>query len=217
MAERDEHSPGRELPADLQAFEAQLALLVPNAGALERDRLLFEAGRAAAEAEWTRRRPSRALHWARMGAAVAATAAATFLFTARILQPQPLAVSQPQPPVSVTPEDTSDEPAPDAPPSVRVVANQNGHMPPPAIVDSAFGSGTVGAMLSYFRQRDRLLAMGVDTLLQTKKRTPASGERSKTPVSYADLLDELTTERHGPAPDASRPVPMNPLEQGTDR
>ncbi len=200
MAEHNEHPAGRELPAELHAFEAQLASLLPNAGSLERDRLLFEAGRAAAEAEWARKSPSRAVRWVRMGAAITATAAATFLLTARTLQPQPLAVCQPPLPASATVAEKIDEPVPEPPPTVREVATQNGHVPQAAIVDTVFGSGAGGAMLSYFRQRNRLLVMGVDTLPQVKRRTPASGVSPNTPVSYADLLDELTTEGHDPLP-----------------
>ena len=51
MVDRSDNNPHEELSPELQAFEAQLASLLPSAGRLERDRLMFEAGKAAAEAE----------------------------------------------------------------------------------------------------------------------------------------------------------------------
>ncbi len=53
----NEHQPDeRPLPAELAAVERQLAGLAPTAPRIDRDRLMFEAGRAAADAE------SRAVH-----------------------------------------------------------------------------------------------------------------------------------------------------------
>ena len=48
----DKHQPDeRRLPAELAAVERQLAGLAPAGPRIDRDRLMFEAGRAAAEAE----------------------------------------------------------------------------------------------------------------------------------------------------------------------
>ena len=44
----------RELAADLAAVEKQLAGLTPAVPRVDRDRLMFAAGRAAAEAELSR-------------------------------------------------------------------------------------------------------------------------------------------------------------------
>ncbi len=224
MADQYENLPDRELSPELQAFEAQLASLVPSTGCLQRDRLIFEAGRAAAEAE--RRRPASALHWVRSAASILITAAATFVLASFVLQPAPVAVkgsSKSSSEKSQVPRNrTVDTPQPLTAPSV-------GEPGPASDVQAENSFRTLLAAFlfradrangetsaSYFRQRDRLLAMGGDRLAEPKKTAFVQDTRQNTQVSYMDLLGELTSERHGLTPDESGSAPRKPSKQGTD-
>ncbi len=220
MANQYENLPDRKLSPELQAFEAQLASLVPSTGCLQRDRLLFEAGRAAAEAE--RRRPAAALQWARSAASILITSAATFLLTAFVLRPAPVAVTGSSDTSQLSQNRSIDTPQPLTAPSVGE----------PGPVSDVQAENSFRALLatflfradrangetsaSYFRQRDRLLALGGDRVPEPKKTAFVQGTRQNIRVSYMELLGELTSERHGLAPDDGAADPRKPSKQGTD-
>lgn len=64
----DTNNPNREIDPDLTAMEHRLAVWQPSTGALDRDRMLYDAGRAAARAE------SRVRSWRLATAALALVA-----------------------------------------------------------------------------------------------------------------------------------------------
>ena len=72
MSSADEHYP---LPDELADLEADLASLVPCSGGLDRDRLLFEAGQAAARNRQGTGSQSARWLWSAGGGAVAGAAA----------------------------------------------------------------------------------------------------------------------------------------------
>ncbi len=72
-----------ELPAELKAFEAELASLVPEDERLDRARLLFAAGRASARVR------SRVVARAWAAAAGAMTVVAASLLVALLVRPEP--------------------------------------------------------------------------------------------------------------------------------
>jgi hypothetical protein len=220
MADQNVNQPNRELSPELQAFEAQLASLLPSTGRLERDRLMFEAGKAAAEAE--RKRPTFAARWARSASSILITAAATFLLTSFVLQPAPVAVNGSLPKPQVPPELTIDTRQPLTAPSVPEAVS-----PPDEQAEDLFhtlltsvfpGTDRINGKTnaSYFQQRNKLLALGADRLPELTKTPPAYGAHSNTRVSYRDLLDELKLEMHGLAPGDSGSDQLKPSKQGTD-
>jgi hypothetical protein len=86
------NEPGPERSPQLQAFEAQLAALVPRDDRLDRDRLMYLAGQESARAEFGTARPRRR-RWAlpaSFGAAAGALAA-SLLMTALAPHVAPLA------------------------------------------------------------------------------------------------------------------------------
>jgi hypothetical protein len=71
---------GHDLPSELGALAAQLKTLVPRADRLDRERLMFLAGRAAAAPEFDSR-----VHWAWPAAFVAMTALAATLLVVLVV------------------------------------------------------------------------------------------------------------------------------------
>jgi hypothetical protein len=96
MRQGDERGAGRppwELPAELKAFEARLAALSPCGDRLDRDRLMFLAGRAAAEAALVSPQPMprhTREHKAWPAAFAAMTAVAATLLVMLVTRPTPI-------------------------------------------------------------------------------------------------------------------------------
>lgn len=219
MGDQHKSQPNRELSPKLQSFEAQLASLQPTTGRLERDRLMFEAGKAAAQA--ARPVPSTA-HWAWPAVSTVMTAAAAFLLAVIVLQPGSLVVKDTREPEGEAPERTAG--APDRP----AVPSAAGDVSDPDDQEQDT-SGTLLASLfcqgdssyhesgaTYLQQRNILLAFDDDRLAELKEPSSAKGGRSNTRVSYLDLLDELTLETHGFATSDGSSGTLKPSSQGTD-
>lgn len=219
MVDRHSNRPNRELSAELQAFEAQLAALLPSTGRLERDRLMFEAGKAAAEAEQTR--PSASLpRWVWPAVSTATTAAAVFLLAVVLIDSGSPIVEKPvRPAGEITNGATG--PAEQAP--VRRLPDSQpdrlGRDSSHVLLASLFFGDEQprdNSRSTYFDQRDMLLALDGDRLPELRETPSAKGGRSNTRVSYADLLDELTLEAHGFVPGNNGSDRLKPLHQGTD-
>lgn len=138
----------------LSEVAAALAALAPRPPALDRDRLLFQAGRASAPPPWL---------W-RLTAAASTTLAAA-LASAMLLRPTP-------PPVEHTVY-VRVEPNPPTPPKAEA---------PPAPVPAESEPPPAPALYSwpstpYSRLEDRLLRWGLDGLAEP---TPASAEPPQT-------------------------------------
>ena len=99
-----------ERSEDLKAFEAALAALFPRVEGFDRERLIYEAGRASGRAESRERRvesqepgrrrsaldsrPSTLRHWAWPGAFSAMTAVAATLLAMLLMRPEPQMATQ---------------------------------------------------------------------------------------------------------------------------
>jgi len=96
MRQGDEGGAGRpawDLPAELKALEARLAALSPRGDRLDRDRLMFLAGRAAAEAALVSPQPMpqhTREHKAWPAAFAAMTAVAATLLVMLVTRPTPI-------------------------------------------------------------------------------------------------------------------------------
>ncbi|NLS94132.1 MAG: hypothetical protein GXX96_18385 [Planctomycetaceae bacterium] len=219
MVDRHSNRPNRELSAELQAFEAQLAAILPSTGRLERDRLMFEAGKAAAEAE--QMRPSASMpRWAWPAISTASTASAVFLLAMVLIDSRSPIVEKPVP---RTGEITSGATDPSDQVPVRRFPDSQPDRPDQGSSHALLASLFFGdeqprdnSRSTYFDQRNMLLALGGDRLPELRETPSAKGGRSNTRVSYADLLDELTLEAHGFVPGNNGPDRLKPLHQGTD-
>ncbi len=219
MIDRHSDRPNRELSAELQAFEAQLAALLPSTGGLDRDRLMFEAGKAAAEAE--QRRPSASLpRWVWPAISTVTTAAAVSLLAVVLIDSGSPIVEKPVRPAGETTNGVTD-------PSDRVpVRRFPDSQPDPqrqgsshALLASLFFGDEpprANSRATYFNQRSMLLALPGDCLPELRETSFTQREPSNSRVSYADLLDELMLEAHGFAPGNNGSDRLKPSHQGTD-
>jgi hypothetical protein len=205
MTDKHEKQPNQELSPDLQAFEAQLSSLQPTTGRLERDRLMFEAGKAATQAERIKPTPSTA-RWAWPTVSAVMTVAAAVLLAVLVLNPGTVATKNSTEVEGERPKQGvggMDRPtAPSVPESISDPDDQEYEAPARMLASLLSGSDKAsdGASASYLRQRDMLLAFGGNDLPEFKETASAKGGRSNTRVSYKDLLDDLTLESHGFAP-----------------
>ena len=148
---------------EMTALEASLGKLAPCPAALDRDRLLFEAGRASA-------RPGRL--W--QGAAAAASLTAAALALLLVLRPAPVTVVEPR--VVYVHERPAPQPAPEDPAT------------PPAEVATADDEAPV-PQTEYLRRRQEVLRWGVDMLPPPVPGTALSSPLL-TPGSLRDYRDE---------------------------
>ncbi len=210
----------QELSPSLKAIEAELASLTPRTDRLDRERLIFLAGRqsaAAGEVSPAKRRGG----WGWPAAFAAMTAVAAGLLV--MLWSRPEAPGD-VPFVVVPPERALDDGA--APPQESPESlPDEGHVEPPPVPQeppaeptsrrsllAAVGldwirpsaRGKLGPEASYPRLLDRVLAGEIDDWP-----LPApgwGGRRASAPVSYRELLNK---ELGSPTP--RRPVPDRPL------
>jgi hypothetical protein len=189
-------SPSEDLPPELRSFEAQLAALVPRTDRLDRERLMYRAGRASLAAEIGRR------PWAWPAAFSAMTVVAASLLVALAVRPA---------------EHIVEVPGPAPQPSPMIAGNQNHHGPtspspeatrPPYAASSRtiaratlwdglrqelLGYGDMSDLrrrTPYTRLLDETLAYGVDTSMGPTGSGQA-GEASGSGGSYRDLRDTL--------------------------
>lgn len=198
-------SPNEKPINDLSALEAALASLTPRADRLDRDRLMFLAGRASAAPP-----PSPRLRtWQAAFAAMSAVAAS--LLVALVVQPGPQVVERIVPfaleSSSARPVAANREPAPlpDEPLPVHVASGDNGSEPA-----RAWPWSPVLAGRSDWRRRELASAGWTPADFATlpehgmengmRGTSEPSGVRTREPtlespaVSYRDLLDSLLKE-----------------------
>lgn len=215
MTAEQDRQPSQKLSPDLQAFEAVLASLQPTTGSLERDRLIFEAGKAAAETELAG--PTRAAaQWLWPTVSAVMTTSAAFLLVALVWNSGPVAVKAPTNAERETPNQDIGEIArptsPSGPKSIGDPNDQDDDAPIRTLASLLSGSHDARGVssASYLHQREILLAFGGDGLPKFKTSPSAKSGHSNTRVSYMDLLDELTLESHGLAPSDSESNDFEP-------
>lgn len=166
-----------ELPSpELRAFEARLASLAPRSPAIDRDRLMFEAGRAS-----VRVTPQR-IRWAWPTAFSAMSALAASLFLALVLRPPMVVERLVQVPVAV---EVAEIDGSDDGPRVRARADDSATGRQDDDVVQPIAPGSQGP--SYLELRDRVLAMGVDTWQAPRDLRSTAEPREAT---YHDLMIE---------------------------
>lgn len=170
--------PSEHLTPDLRAFEAALAALAPKAAALDRDRLMYEAGRASLA-------PLHPPHrgWAWPAAFSAMSALAASLLLALVLRPPTVVERVVRRAATATVVETQqrDEPAIGEGSLVQAggaltaqPTDARAHQPAPEP--------------SYLDLRDRVLAMGIDTWQPPARLAQTESQPQPT---YRELLIEL--------------------------
>ena len=171
-----------DLAPELAALQDRLAQLTPTALRVDRDQLMFNAGRAAERAGGRERGAGNlratgsasARFWP---AATATMTAATVLLAATLLwqkQPQPIAQPSTTPPTtaSTAPNNSTPDPIDTRP-----------HRP--------------RATTGYLAVRDAALARGLGSLVVKHDSSPSNDGPPKPPITARELLEELL-------PDTSR-------------
>lgn len=174
-----------------QRFEAKLAALAPRAGQFERDRLMFQAGRAslsAAPADQSGRHWQSARRWGWPAAFSGMAALAASLLLVLVTRPAPPVVERiVRVPIEMPRQPDRSEP--------------NSRHPGDSLARKASGDWLAAEMASrsardkslsggsYLDLRDRVLAMGIDSW-QSDGSASGSGA-GESPASYHELLDSL--------------------------
>lgn len=185
-------SPGGEpIRPDLKPIESALAILVPQPVRLDRDRLLYEAGRLAGRSGRSNR---RRFVWPAIAAALAA-----MLVVSLVARPEPRIVERIVRVPVEAPSPVARAPVSDVPPGPAVavaVVRQREPLPSPQPAMEWSGE------MPYSRLRDLVLASGVDAW---RAPTPQAGTvrpNIHDPISHRQWRDELLG-----GPDAgSKPV-----------
>jgi len=171
-----------ERSEDLKALEAALAALVPRVEGFDRERVIFEAGRAAAIAEMERGQAhgmqpvgfeaarTRRRRWAWPAAFSAMTAVAATLLVALMTRPEPRVASRPVEPRG---------PAPIGVPPAEPVAG-----PPAQAPTDAYD----------WRLRERALLHGIDLWADPAVPQASRVEMARAPSSVLQLQRELMKE-----------------------
>lgn len=171
--------PSEHLTPDLRAFEAALAALAPKAAALDRDRLMYEAGRASLATPHVAPRGG----WAWPAAFSAMSAVAASLLLALVLRPPTVVERMVRRAATATVAETQqrDEPAIGEGSLVQAGGaltaqrtDARAHQPAPEP--------------SYLDLRDRVLAMGIDTWQPPARVIQTESQPQPT---YRELLIEL--------------------------
>ncbi len=174
--------------ASLRRFEAELSALAPRAVRLDRDRLMFLAGQAAAGAPADAQPPRRWI-WPVSFSAMSAVAAS--LLVLLILRPAPQIVERiVRVPVEAAPQASSN---PLEGENVDLVAGPSFDGPSPAETarraDPARGPATTPVVgTAYLDLRARVLAMGIESWQVPSSPADAS---DRPAINYHDLLDSL--------------------------
>ena len=183
--------PGGHPPSDLQALEAALASLAPRSAAIDRDRLMYEAGRASVSTV----RAAAHGGWAWPAAFSGMSALAASLFLALVLRPPAVVERLVEAPV--VDEERVDEERVGEEATGRGGDEVQDRSELPRAVELARGPGRDDkqnddaprpAGLSYFDLRDRVLAMGIETWQAS---TNVAVADSQPPATYRELLIEF--------------------------
>jgi len=195
-----------ELTESMKAVEAALASLVPRADRLDRDRLIFLAGRESAIAESVPR-----ARWVWPGALAAMTTAAAVLLVMLWYQPEPpvvvkyveVPVQRPDPGEAVS-EDGSPPTEPTEPsayPPHEPEEERLYSIGRPSLLASLGLSWwpeprdhRVGYGASYPRLLDQILNEGLDSLPPPESVT-APAAPATPPLPYRELLDQMLKDQ----------------------
>ena len=196
MADRNEYEPLNRAAA--KPIEPLLRQLRPRASTVDRDRLMFLAGQAAASPAAS---PIR--RWIWPAATAVATCAALVLAVLLLIRPEPQVIREivyvPQPVSGATQNVVAtSHPQPDRPPERAADAAPQPEPPPYRRADP---SALVAD--NYLALRDLALAHGVDAL----PRFTGDGGGTTAPATSRELLESLL---NGSGPNTS-PAPPRPL------
>jgi hypothetical protein len=191
-----------ELPPELKAMEAELSALRPRDDRLDRERLVFLAGRAS-----TAGRPAMG-RWAWPAAFAGMTAVAAGLLVALVLRPEPEVVeririvtvpaeAQVDEPSSLTEEVGDEADSPAAPqrrtlqprPAARDWASRRTGAPPRPDWER------FGSRAEYVDALGRMLARGVDPWRQPLTVSGRGDRDSDAPVLYRRALEKMLDDR----------------------
>jgi hypothetical protein len=195
---------------DLKAFEADLAALQPRADRLDRDRLMFLAGQAAA-ARGNAAAAARTRRWAWPAALAAMTTVAAALLAVVVWRPEPQVVERIiEAPVERPAPDAAAPGVRDATASAEAVAHASISSGPDAAPATtgwlAYADRTaLRARAPYAHALDLMLARGVDSWPLPQSTSADNAERASAPMSNRQLLETLL---EGPA--SGRPAPGKP-------
>lgn len=187
----DEHEPAEfELTPDLAAIERQLARMTPAAPRVDRDRLMFEAGKASRQFSDRPERPAYIAEPSRLAAkfwpaaTAMMTAACVLLATMLVWQRQPtqVVVQPPAPPESTLPINTSSAQ------TASLAASEQDRQ-----VSLSRITQPVNPASGYLGVRNVALARGVNAMqmLSSAAHVGNSEPADRTPPSQRNLLDEL--------------------------
>ena len=203
-----------ELIGSMKAVEATLASLVPRTDRLDRDRLIFLAGRESAVAESVPR-----AHWVWPGALAAMTTAAAVLLVMLLYQPEPpvvvkyveIPVQRPDPDETVS-ENGSPPTEPDqvvSPPPQEPEEKPLHSGGRPNLLASLGLSwwpepqGRLPAnRVSYPRLLDQILTEGLDSLPPPES-VAAPAESATPQLPYRELLDQMLKDQAHTVPGAN--------------
>jgi hypothetical protein len=191
---------------ECRELEQALATLRPDAGPIDRDRLMFLAGRATIERAMVERPWAGGMtlpKWMWPGATAVSTIAATVLGLLLAISQRPLVVREPVyvhapvPPQQVLPPQFEPQPgrglpgamASDGLPGTPGMMEMTAEAPTAARVDVArvdYVPRTTLPPVSYVQKRQLALALGVEAL---GSGTPPSG--AEHPVAYHELLGDM--------------------------
>jgi hypothetical protein len=161
-------SPEGERSEDLKALEAALAALVPRVEGFDRERLIFEAGRASAMAEMVSRPLVRRWAWPTAFSAMTALAATLLV----------MLVSRPEPQVAQR------EVGPSAPVTTGVLPAEPATETPAQAVSLAYDHPL----------RARVLMHGIDLWAEPAVPRSSGLEMARAPSSMLQLQQELMKE-----------------------
>ncbi len=192
MNEPRAESPGGEpIRPDLKPIESALAILVPQPARLDRDRLLYEAGRLAGRSGRSNR---RRFVWPAIAAALAA-----MLVVSLVARPEPRIVERIVRVPVEAPSPVARAPESDVPPGPAVaVAVVRQHEPQAAPQPAMDWPGE----MPYSRLRDLVLASGVDAWRAPTPQTGTARPSTQEPISHRQWRAELL----GGPEDVSKPV-----------
>ncbi len=222
-----------ETAQDLKAIEAQLASLAPRDDRLDRERLIFMAGRESALAEQARP-AARGLIWAWPGSLSAMTAVAATLAVMLMqggtgspiagVEESPPRQDESNPAVPDAPQKKSpplrgpDQPSPDpealprqsVPPTGLMALIRSSWYPRPA--PDSFDPDSFDGELTYPRLRDVLLAGDMESwpIADSTRRSGASD----APIPYREMLQGLLRDQSSDQPRRGRPAAEHPLLPG---
>ncbi len=206
----------REEDKELKLLEAQLAALRPRTDRLDRDRLMYLAGRESALSHGSRaqRLAGRAARWAWPSMTAALTAVSAVLAVLLFTRPNvPRIVVIPIAPGG----DQVARTARETPPSGQVAVSQDSGFPGPTrygrLTEMLLGPPSQGCEVAsldpYPRLRNQVLQRGLDAWRDPPRRG-RDAARSDEAAAYRDLIDNmLDGSSSQPSPRLSPVMPLS--------